>query len=116
MTTRRDIARMIDHTLLSPDASREDVQACLDEARELSTYADLFDAAGPLRIALRCDGPDRLSLRLLKRRGPPLDRPLRLALAPVLGGGARRRSAPRWCGGSSTRRVRGRSCRNGRRC
>ncbi|EFV92642.1 hypothetical protein ES5_04738, partial [Dietzia cinnamea P4] len=29
--TRARVASMIDHTLLSPDASREDVQACLDE-------------------------------------------------------------------------------------
>lgn len=37
--TRARVASMIDHTLLSPDASREDVQACLDEARELGVKA-----------------------------------------------------------------------------
>ena len=37
--TRARVASMIDHTLLSPDASREDVQACLDEARELDVKA-----------------------------------------------------------------------------
>ena len=37
--TRARVAAMIDHTLLSPDASREDVQACVDEARELGVKA-----------------------------------------------------------------------------
>ncbi|WP_314038392.1 deoxyribose-phosphate aldolase [Dietzia sp. CH92] len=37
--TRARVASMIDHTLLSPDASREDVQALLDEARELGVKA-----------------------------------------------------------------------------
>ena len=37
MTLRRaQLAAMIDHTLLSPDASRADVQACIEEARELA--------------------------------------------------------------------------------
>jgi len=38
----------------------------------------------PLRLLLQARGPDELSVRLLKRRGPALDRPLRLALPPVL--------------------------------
>ena len=38
----------------------------------------------PLRLALRSTGADGLSLQLLKRRGPALLRPLRLALPPVL--------------------------------
>ncbi|HRZ62827.1 MAG TPA: translesion DNA synthesis-associated protein ImuA [Rubrivivax sp.] len=38
----------------------------------------------PLRLALRGAGIDTLAVRVLKRRGPPLAQPLRLALAPVL--------------------------------
>ncbi len=41
-------------------------------------------SAAPLRLALRAAGPDALALRMLKRRGPPLDRPITLALPPVL--------------------------------
>ncbi len=41
-------------------------------------------SAAPLRLALRPDGADVLSLRLLKRRGPPLERALRLELPPAL--------------------------------
>ena len=37
--TSARVAAMIDHTLLSPDASREDVQALVAEARELGTKA-----------------------------------------------------------------------------
>ncbi|MEK8048030.1 hypothetical protein [Ideonella margarita] len=37
-----------------------------------------------LRMALTSDGPDALSVHILKRRGPVLLRPLRLALPPVL--------------------------------
>ncbi|CAD5372890.1 RecA/RadA recombinase [Rubrivivax sp. A210] len=48
-----------------------------DEAR-------LRPSAAPLRLALACAGPDELRLTLLKRRGPPLAQPLRLALPPVL--------------------------------
>ena len=40
--------------------------------------------AAPLRLALRPDGADLLQVRLLKRRGPPLESPLTLALPPVL--------------------------------
>jgi protein ImuA len=40
--------------------------------------------AAPLRLALRPAGVDALGVRLLKRRGPPLEMPLRLALPPVL--------------------------------
>lgn len=38
----------------------------------------------PLRLALRAAGPDRLAVRVLKRRGPPQAQPLRLQLPPVL--------------------------------
>jgi protein ImuA len=38
----------------------------------------------PLRLALHAAGIDELALRVLKRRGPALAQPLRLALPPVL--------------------------------
>ena len=38
----------------------------------------------PLRLLLQPAGIDQLSVRLLKRRGPALAQPLRLALPPVL--------------------------------
>jgi len=41
-------------------------------------------SAAPLRLLLQPAGADALTLRLLKRRGPPLAQPLRLALPPVL--------------------------------
>ena len=40
--------------------------------------------AAPLRLALRANGADTLAVRVLKRRGPPLEAPLQLALPPVL--------------------------------
>ncbi len=46
--------------------------------------ARLKPSAAPLRLALSCAGIDRLAVRVLKRRGPPLTQPLVLALAPVL--------------------------------
>ncbi len=48
--------------------------------------------ASPLRLALQAGGADKLDVRVLKRRGPPLERPLRIELPPVLSGAARRRS------------------------
>ena len=47
--------------------------------------------AAPLRLALRAGGGDALDLRILKRRGPPLESALRLDLPPVLPAAARRR-------------------------
>ena len=41
-------------------------------------------SAAPLRLLLQGAGIDRLSVRVLKRRGPPLTRPLMLALPPIL--------------------------------
>jgi protein ImuA len=41
-------------------------------------------SAAPLRLMLKGAGIDRLSVRVLKRRGPPLERQLVLALPPVL--------------------------------
>jgi protein ImuA len=49
-------------------------------------------SAAPLRIGLRAGGPDRLVLRLLKRRGPPLEAPLVLDLPAVLSETARERA------------------------
>jgi len=48
--------------------------------------------ASPVRLALQAGGVDRLQLRILKRRGPPLETPLQLALPAVLSNAARRRS------------------------
>lgn len=50
--------------------------------RELA--AQQRPTAAPLRLVLRPDGADLLQVRLLKRRGPPLEAPLTLALPPVL--------------------------------
>jgi protein ImuA len=41
-------------------------------------------SAAPLRLALRPAGADALGVSVLKRRGPPLETSLRLALPPVL--------------------------------
>jgi len=49
-------------------------------------------SAAPLRLALHPDGADRLAVRVLKRRGPPLQTPLQLGLPPVLCSAARQRS------------------------
>ena len=56
------------------------------------TAAQQRPTAAPLRLALRAGGADVLSVRLLKRRGPPLETPLQLALPPVLSSLARSRS------------------------
>ena len=49
--------------------------------------------ASPLRLGLHAGGADRLQVRVLKRRGPPLEAPLSLELPTVLSAAARRRSA-----------------------
>ena len=41
-------------------------------------------SAAPLRLLLQSAGIDRLSVRVLKRRGPPLTQPLMLELPPIL--------------------------------
>src|SRR5439155_8745707 len=56
------------------------------------TAAQQRPTAAPLRLALRAGGADVLSVRLLKRRGPPLETPLQLALPPVLSSLSRSRS------------------------
>lgn len=60
-------------------------------------------SAAPLRLALRAGGADVLALRLLKRRGPPLEAPLLLALPPVLSGVARQRAQAGVQNGASQR-------------
>ncbi|HEY4066223.1 MAG TPA: hypothetical protein VGM74_04945, partial [Burkholderiaceae bacterium] len=49
-------------------------------------------SAAPLRLALGSSGADLLAVRVLKRRGPPLEAPLHLELPPVLGEAARERA------------------------
>jgi protein ImuA len=49
-------------------------------------------SAAPLRLVLRAGGPDVLALRVLKRRGPPLETPLLLDLPPVLSAAAGQRA------------------------
>jgi protein ImuA len=56
------------------------------------TAAAQRPSVAPLRIALRAGGPDALALRLLKRRGPPLEEPLVLELPSVLSAAARQRA------------------------
>lgn len=46
--------------------------------------ARLKPSAAPLRLLLHSAGIDRLALRVLKRRGPPVAQPVVLALSPVL--------------------------------
>jgi protein ImuA len=58
--------------------------------RELAAAAR--PTASPLRLALQAGSADWLRVRILKRRGPPLEVPLQLALPPVLSEAARRRS------------------------
>jgi len=48
--------------------------------------------ASPLRLGLQPGGADRLQVRVLKRRGPPLEASLSLELPTVLSAAARRRS------------------------
>ena len=65
MTTRRDIARMIDHTLLRTDATPAQVSALVAEARELGVFSvcvspsmlPLTDDLGPVKVATVCGFP-----------------------------------------------------------
>ncbi len=54
--------------------------------------ARLKPSPAPLRLGLYSAGIDALSVRVLKRRGPALEQPLRLALPPVLGPALRARA------------------------
>ncbi len=64
MTTRQDVARLIDHTLLKPEATHEQVAALVAEARDLGVLAvcvspsmlPLEDAEG-LVVATVCGFP-----------------------------------------------------------
>jgi len=58
--------------------------------RELS--AAQRPTAAPLRLALRAGGADVLAVHVLKRRGPPLEAPIKLELPPVLSETARERA------------------------
>ena len=46
--TRAELARYVDHTLLSPTASIEDVKALLDEASDLRTYSICVSPSMPV--------------------------------------------------------------------
>jgi len=74
----------------------EAVDALPVEFREAFVLREMSAAqrptAAPLRLALRPSGADVLAVRLLKRRGPPLEVPLKLELPPVLGESARQRA------------------------
>jgi protein ImuA len=66
--------------------------------------ARLKPSAAPLRLMLQGAGIDRLAVRVLKRRGPPLAQPVVLALPPVLSERLRTRRVARGCcsaGGSA---------------
>lgn len=54
--------------------------------------AALRPSAAPLRLRLAPGGADSLVVEVLKRRGPPLEAPLHLALPQVLSEAARRRA------------------------
>jgi protein ImuA len=58
--------------------------------RELAAAAR--PTASPLRLSLHAGGADQLRVRIFKRRGPPLEAPLQLALPTVLSEAARRRA------------------------
>jgi protein ImuA len=57
--------------------------------------ARLKPSPAPLRLVLAAAGADRLAVRMLKRRGPPMAQPLQLALAPSLSPSAQQ-TARRW--------------------
>jgi protein ImuA len=64
-----------------------------------SPAAAAHPSPAPLRLRLAGAGPDALAVRVLKRRGPVLERDLLLALPPVLSHTARQRAlAPRRVG------------------
>ncbi len=60
---REVVARLVDHTLLAPQATRDDVEALIDEATELGVYAICISPsmlpvdAGNLRVATVCGFP-----------------------------------------------------------
>jgi protein ImuA len=62
-------------------------------------------SAAPLRLGLASAGADRLAVRLLKRRGPRLEQPLVLELAPVLAAPVAAALAIRVAGDAATARA-----------
>lgn len=62
MNTYEDVAKIIDHTLLKPEATTKDVEALIEEAEKLGTYSV-------------CVSPSRL----------PLPRPTSVKVAAVVG-------------------------------
>lgn len=60
----------------------------------------------PLRLSLHGAGVDELTLRVLKRRGPVLARPLRLSLPPVLAPALRARAEAARLAAEATARAR----------
>jgi len=62
-------------------------------------------SAAPLRLGLASAGADRLAVRLLKRRGPRLEQPLVLELAPVLAEPVAAALAVRVAGEAATARA-----------
>ena len=65
MTTRSELAAMIDHTLLKPEATDADVRALVAEAADLGTYSvcvspsmlPLTDDLGDVKVATVCGFP-----------------------------------------------------------
>lgn len=59
MYTKEQVAQMIDHTLLKPEATKQDVEALIAEAKELGTYSvcvspSVLPVAVPAGLKLAC--------------------------------------------------------------
>lgn len=64
MLTRQNVAQMIDHTLLKPEATHEDVAKLIDEASHLGTYSVCvspsmlpIETPADLKVAVVCGFP-----------------------------------------------------------
>ena len=67
MPTREEVAGIVDHTLLKPEATIDDVRALIDEAKELGAYSVCVSSSmlpfpedidlGELRVAVVCGFP-----------------------------------------------------------
>lgn len=64
MLTRQDVAQMIDHTLLKPEATHEDVAKLIDEASQLGTFSVCvspsmlpIETPDTLKVAVVCGFP-----------------------------------------------------------
>lgn len=63
--TRAELAQLVDHTLLAPTATRDDVRALLDEATALGTFSICVSPSmlplpwptGPVKVATVCGFP-----------------------------------------------------------